>query len=145
MFRFVIALLSLAFSLSAFAEPAAKPAAEKAEVFFVNLKDGQEVASPVKVKFGLKGKAIRPALQDVTDKTSGHHHLIIDGGPVPAGQPVITDDKHIHYGKGQTEADITLAPGEHTLTLQFADGAHLSYGEAMSATVKVKVKGPKRD
>lgn len=143
--RFVIAPLALVLSLSAFAEPAAKPAAEKAEVFFVNLKDGQEVASPVKVKFGLKGRKIRPALEDVTDKTSGHHHLIIDGGPVPAGQPVITDDKHIHYGKGQTEAEITLPPGEHTLTLQFADGAHLSYGEAMSATVKVKVKGPKRD
>jgi hypothetical protein len=35
-----------------------------------------------------------------------------------------------------------LAPGEHTLTLQFADGAHMSYGPTLASTIKVKVLAP---
>ena len=38
------------------------------------------------------------------------------------------DEKNIYFGKGQTNFEITLEPGEHTLTLQFADGFHQSYG-----------------
>ena len=70
---------------------------------------------------------------------SGHHHLIVDGRPVPPGQPVPFDDKDLHFGKGQTEAQITLPPGRHTLTLQFADGGHRSYGPKWSATITVNV------
>ncbi|MBM4291927.1 MAG: DUF4399 domain-containing protein, partial [Deltaproteobacteria bacterium] len=44
-----------------------------------------------------------------------------------------------HFGKGQTETEVTLEPGEHTLTMQLADGAHISYGESLSATLKVVV------
>jgi hypothetical protein len=71
---------------------------------------------------------------------TGHHHLIIDGAAVPKGTVVPADDTHIHYGKGQTEADVKLPPGDHTLTMQFADGAHRSYGPEMSSTIKVHVK-----
>jgi len=34
------------------------------------------------------------------------------------------DDTHLHFGKGQTEASIVLAPGKHKLTLQFANALH---------------------
>ena len=108
-------------------------------VFFVAPTDGATVTNPVVVKFGVEGMAIKPA-GDMTSNT-GHHHLIIDGDPIPAGQVVPTDDTHLHFGKGQTETTVNLTPGDHTLTMQFANGAHQSYGPAMSQTIKVHVKG----
>ncbi|WP_174554615.1 DUF4399 domain-containing protein [Pandoraea norimbergensis] len=114
-------------------------AAPGARVFFVAPKDGATVTNPVVVKFGVEGMAIKPA-GDMSPNT-GHHHLIIDGDPVPAGQVVPTDDSHLHFGKGQTETTVNLTPGDHVLTMQFANGAHQSYGPAMSQTIKVHVKG----
>ncbi|MET3140243.1 hypothetical protein AAKU61_004632 [Undibacterium sp. GrIS 1.2] len=105
--------------------------------FFEAPSDNAEVTSPFKVKFGLEGMKIAP-LGDMTAKT-GHHHLIIDGGAVPAGTSVPMDATHIHYGKGQTETELTLPPGKHTLTLQFGNGAHQSYGPEMSKTMTVTV------
>ena len=72
-------------------------------------------------------------------KTRGHHHLIIDGEPLPVGLVVPADDKNIHYGKAQTEAEIELSPGTHTLTMQFADAAHQSYGPRLAKTITVEV------
>ena len=81
--------------------------------------------------------AIHPA-GELVAKT-GHHHLIVDGAPIPAGKMVPVDAKHIHFGKGQTETVLKLTPGLHTLTLQFADGAHGSYGPNLSSTIQVTV------
>jgi hypothetical protein len=50
------------------------------------------------------------------------------------------DATHIHFGKGQEETELELEPGEYTLTLQFADGFHRSYGEKMSTTIKITVE-----
>jgi hypothetical protein len=71
---------------------------------------------------------------------TGHHHLLIDSAPMPKGQVIPVSDKSLHFGKGQTETDVTLPPGDHTLTLQFGDGAHRSYGPEMSQTITVHVK-----
>jgi hypothetical protein len=111
-----------------------------AKVFFITPKSGDYVSTKFRVKFGVKGMKIRPAGEDPLDQTSGHHHLIINGDFVPAKMVVPMDKKHIHYGKGQTEDQIVLTPGLHTLTLQFADGSHLSYGEDLSSTIKVIVR-----
>ncbi|HEY7041182.1 MAG TPA: DUF4399 domain-containing protein [Methylomirabilota bacterium] len=108
-------------------------------VFFKNLKDGAVVPRTFTVEFGVEGLRVRPAGEDPLDHSSGHHHLIIDGRPIPLGQPVPEDARDLHFGKGQTEARITLPPGRHTLTLQFADGAHLSYGPKWAATIAVNV------
>lgn len=115
-------------------------AIKKAKVFFISPKDGATVAKKFKVKMGVEGIKIRPAGEAPDEMTSGHHHLIIDGGPTPAGVPVPADAKNIHFGKGEGETELTLPPGDHTLTLQFADGAHRSFGDKMSATIKIKVK-----
>lgn len=122
------------------AEPAPVPAAVPAgaKVQFVEPADGAKVKSPLTVKFAVEGMTIRPAGEIVPD--TGHHHLVIDGGPVPAGTVVPMDATHLHFGKGQTETTVELAPGAHELTMQFADGAHVSYGEPMSATVTVTVE-----
>jgi hypothetical protein len=111
-----------------------------AKVSFVEPKDGASVTNPIKVKMAVEGMKIRPAGEDANDKTSGHHHIIVDGGPIAQGQAIPADATHLHFGKGQTETELKLTPGEHTLTLQFADGAHRSYGEKMSSTIHVKVK-----
>jgi hypothetical protein len=107
------------------------------KVYFVEPKDGATVQSPVHVVFGVDGMKVAPA-GDMTAGT-GHHHLIIDGQPVPTGQVVPADATHIHFGKGQTETDVPLTPGKHTLTMQFADGLHRSYGPEMSSTITVTV------
>jgi hypothetical protein len=116
--------------------PLTAAAAEK--VFFIEPKDGATVTSPVKVRFGLEGMKIG-TLGDLTPG-HGHHHLIINGKPLAKGEVVPADKTHIHYGKGQTEAEVDLAPGTYTLTMQFADGAHRSYGPEMSATVNITVQ-----
>jgi hypothetical protein len=109
-------------------------------VVILEPKDGAVVSNPVKVKMGLHHLKLCEAGKETKDKKCGHHHLIVDGAAIPAGQVVPKDDTHLHYGKMQKEAELTLTPGKHTITLQFADSAHLSFGEKMSQTITVEVK-----
>ncbi|MEZ4871443.1 MAG: DUF4399 domain-containing protein [Bdellovibrionales bacterium] len=111
---------------------------DESRVFFSNLTDGQTVQSPLNVKFGVEGMEVKPAGQLI--EGTGHHHLIIDGEPIAAGKVIPNNDTYIHFGGGQTETTVDLSKGEHTLMLQFADGAHRSYGEKMRASIKVIVK-----
>jgi hypothetical protein len=107
-------------------------------VFFVQPKDGATVTSPVHVVFGVEGMSVAPA--GSTDPDKGHHHLLIDQGPMQKGLVIPADEKSLHFGKGQTEADVKLTPGDHKLTMQFGDGSHRSYGPEMSQTITVHVK-----
>ncbi len=107
-------------------------------VDFVDLKDGDVVASPFKVKFAVTGMTVSPAGD--TSINTGHHHLLINAEGVAAGQVVPADERHIHFGKGQTETLVTLPSGQYTLTLQFANGLHQSYGEMMRKSIHVTVK-----
>jgi hypothetical protein len=111
---------------------------EGAYVFFKNLRDGDRVSSPVKLEFGIEGMEVVPA--GPITKGTGHHHIIINGQYTPTGGVIPADDVNIHYGQGQTEAEIDLAPGEYLLTMQFANGIHESYGEQMSSTIKIIVE-----
>jgi len=111
-----------------------------AGVYFANLKEGAVVTSPFVVQFGLQGKQIGP-LGDMNPEL-GHHHLIINGPATPSGEAVPADATHLHFGKGQTQTELNLSPGDYTLTLQFGNGAHLSYGSAWSQTIHVHVKAP---
>jgi len=56
--------------------PAQTPSPNGAKVYFINLKDGQEVTSPFLVQFGLSGMGVAPA--GVEKPNTGHHHLLID-------------------------------------------------------------------
>lgn len=42
-------------------------------------------------------------------------------------KPVPADEHHKHFGKGQTEVQLKLAPGKHTLQLLLADFAHIPH------------------
>ena len=112
--------------------------AEERKVFFENLKNGDVLGSPFVVKMGVKGVVVKPLAAPVDGE--GHHHLIINGSAIEKGVAVPVDERHIHFGKGQTESSVELKPGEYTLTLQFANGIHQSYGPELSDTVKVTVK-----
>ena len=100
--------------------------------------DGATVSSPFKVRFGIKGMTVAEA-GDILPN-SGHHHLLINQAPIAKGESVPFSEQHLHFGKGQTEADVKLAPGVYRLTAQFANGAHQSYGAPMSRTITVTVK-----
>ncbi len=111
---------------------------EGSKVFFKNLKDGATVSSPLKIEMGTEVIKIDTAGPVVVG--SGHHHLLVDVKDAMAEGTVIPKDSvHIHFGKGQTETELPLTPGKHTLTLQFADGLHRSYGSKLSTTITVNV------
>ncbi len=113
---------------------------DHAKVFFVNLKDGQVISTKFKVQMGIEGMKLRNASDDINDKMTGHHHILVNHEAIPKDQAIPADETHIHFGKSQTEAELTLKPGKYKLTLQLADGAHRSYGPELSSTVKVEVK-----
>lgn len=119
-------------------EPAPAPEPAAMRVFFVEPADGATVTSPVKVVMGVEGMEVKPAGELV--EGTGHHHIIIDAMPGAKGEVVPADDTHLHFGQGQTEAELTLKPGEHTLYMQFADGMHQSYGEEMRAKITITVE-----
>lgn len=94
------------------------------QVFFVTPADGDTVTSPVRVVMGTEGVRIVPA--GTMEEGTGHLHILIDTDFVPAGQVIPTDSLHLHFGQGQLETELELAPGTHTLRLQLADGAHIA-------------------
>ncbi|HTD30982.1 MAG TPA: DUF4399 domain-containing protein [Steroidobacteraceae bacterium] len=102
------------------------PSPAGAEVYIIAPKDGAKVHAPVLVQFGLKGMGIAPA--GVKFDNTGHHHLLIDTDP-PAdlSAPLPATDKIVHFGKGQTESTLNLAPGKHTLQLLLADQSHIPH------------------
>ncbi len=109
-----------------------------AKVYFKNLKNGQTVTSPFKVEMGADNIAVDTI--GAVKPASGHHHILIGLDSIPAGVVVPKDSTHLHFGNAQKEAMLTLAPGKHKISLQFADGIHRSYGSKLSATITVNVK-----
>jgi hypothetical protein len=117
------------------------PAPVDAKVYFIDLKDGDTVTSPVTIRFGLSGMGVAPAGTQAPN--SGHHHLIIDdkieGEALNAAIPM--DEKHLHFGKGQTEAVVTLPKGQHTLQLVVGDWTHIPHNPpVMSERIAVNVE-----
>jgi hypothetical protein len=119
---------------------AATPAPKGAEVFIVSPEDGATVSETFTVKFGVKDIALAPA-GDMT-KNTGHHHLLIDVDKLPAeGAPIPNDANHMHFGKAQTQAEIKLAPGKHTLQLELGDSGHMPFDPPLvSKKITVNVK-----
>ena len=119
---------------------AATPAPKGAEVFIVSPEDGATVPETFTVKFGVKDVSLAPA-GDVT-KNTGHHHLLIDVDKLPgAGAPIPLDANHMHFGKAQTQAEIKLAPGKHTLQLELGDSGHMPFDPPIvSKKITVNVK-----
>ncbi len=88
--------------------------------------NGAVVSNPFTVQFGLIGMGVAPA--GVRHENTGHHHLLIDLDALPDFNAAIpADDNHRHFGGGQTQVTLDLAPGEHTLQLLLADWQHVPH------------------
>lgn len=111
-----------------------------ARAYIISPADGATVGRDVTVRFGLAGMGVAPA--GVGKKDTGHHHLLIDVATLPsAGQPIPNDEHHKHFGGGQTETVLHLAPGTHTLQLELGDANHVPFDPPVTSkkiTIHVK-------
>ena len=126
------------------------------ELYFKSPQDGfKSKAKEFKVEFGSKNILISPAgvkVEKVKECfVSGHHHLIINGAydvldnkkqPIPYGKNIL------HFGGGQTEANLSLPPGKYSLQLVLGDHEHVpvesfkkseSYDVVMSEKISIEV------
>ena len=102
-----------------------RPAPAGASAYIIAPADGATVTSPVRVLFGLRGAGVVPA--GIERDAAGHHHLLVDT-PLPnLDLPIPSDDNHRHFGAGQTETELELAPGSHTLQLLLGDERHIPH------------------
>ena len=112
-----------------------------AQVSFIQPADGQVFDSAeVKVVFGIEGMLVAPAGTDTPN--SGHHHLLINVQEMPdMTMPLPASENIVHFGKGQTETTLTLAPGTHRLQLLLGNYAHIPHNPpVMSEVIEITVK-----
>jgi hypothetical protein len=123
---FVAAAVAL-FLLSdvAFAERTAAPL--KHYLYIGWPQDGTVIAAgkPFRVWFGLRDMGVAP--KGVTFPNTGHHHLLIDTELPAFDQEIPSDRNHLHFGAGETETTLELAPGKHTLQLLMGDSRHVPH------------------
>ncbi len=125
------------------------PSSEGAMVEFASLKEGDVVLPTFAVKFMLSGMGIAPAGSKIDN--TGHHHLLIDVTEMPdMDRPLPATDRIRHFGKGQTETELTLPEGEHTLQLLFADYSHTPHqppvmSDKTTITVSADAPPPKKE
>ena len=126
--KLFLRILLILFSINAFSE----------KVYFINLKDGDELKSPFLIQFGLSGKGIAPAGIDVDN--TGHHHLLINVDEVNYSMPIPSSKQHLHFGLGQTETILSLPPGKHKLQLILGDKYHVPHDPPLvSEIVEINV------
>ncbi|MDX2144100.1 MAG: DUF4399 domain-containing protein [Rhodospirillaceae bacterium] len=128
----IIAAMTMTLAGSAWAQSQqaseGAPAPAGAKAYFISPKDGDTVTSPFLAQFGLKGMGIAPA--GVEFENTGHHHVLVDREAVNASSPMMKEYMQLelpdllHFGKGQSEAMITLPPGKHTLQMVLGDTDH---------------------
>ncbi len=102
------------------------PAPDDARLYLIEPANGATVAQTFTVKFGLSGMGVAPA--GVDSPHTGHHHLLIDLDQLPdLNQPLPASDNIRHFGKGQTETEVTLPAGKHTLQLLLGNHLHIPH------------------
>jgi Domain of unknown function (DUF4399) len=133
-----VAALAVA-ATTAVAQDFRSPAPAGAKVYFLEPKDGAEVTGPVVVKMGLVGMGVAPA--GVEKKDTGHHHILVNQKVADPMGPLPADDKHRHFGNGQTETSLTLPAGKHTLQLVLGDHNHIPHNPmVVSDVITITVK-----
>ena len=136
----ISALLFLLTPATAIAADLVSHASEDARAYIVEPADGATVPQTFTVKFGLSGMDLAPA--GVDRENTGHHHLLIDKPELPnLNTSLPASDRVRHFGKAQTETDLTLEPGEHTLQLVLGNYLHVPHdrpviSEPISITVE---------
>ncbi|MEM7533512.1 MAG: DUF4399 domain-containing protein [Chloroflexota bacterium] len=107
-------------------------------VGFVMPADGAVVPETFDVQMTAAGLFVDPA-GDIVEN-SGHFHILVNTDFIPAGEVIPNDEQHLHFGGAQTMTTLTLEPGEYTLRLQLANGAHIALdGEQYRAEIQISV------
>ena len=112
----------LSFSLQALE---LSPSASNASVYFISPSDGESISEKVTIRFGLENFGVAPA--GIQIMHTGHHHLIIDADLPPLNLPIPADKNYVHFGKAQTEVELVLSKGTHTLQLLLGDFRHVPH------------------
>ena len=110
------------------------PAPAGAEAYIQSPANGAVVTSPVTVRFGLRGIGVAPA--GVQLPNTGHHHVLIDvsEADMPSFDlPLPATDQVVHFGLGQTETELELEPGQHTLQLVLGDYLHTPHSPPVTS------------
>ena len=134
------ATLSTSFAHNDKAKQIVKPstAPENANVYIISPIDGATVAETFTIEFGLQGMDVSPA--GIAKQNTGHHHLLVDGKKLPAFDKPMGSEVQ-HFGGGQTQTEVTLAKGEHTLQLILGDHQHKPHSPAVvSKKITITVK-----
>jgi Domain of unknown function (DUF4399) len=109
---------------AALADPT--PAPEHVRLYLIWPQDGAKIKGTFWCRFGLRNMGIAPA--GVKRPDTGHHHLFVDvTEPLDPGAPIPSNKHHLHFGAGQTEAQLDLPPGPHTLQLVLGDSEHVPF------------------
>jgi hypothetical protein len=128
-FATIALLAGLVFASSAHSQPAETggptPSPPGAKAEFIDLKDGALIAPKTTIHFGLHGMGVAPA--GTKKANTGHFHLLIDTDLPPLDKPIPNDENHLHFGGGQTEVELSLPPGPHTLQLLMGDADHIPH------------------
>ena len=101
------------------------PSPSNASVYFISPADEESISGKVRVRFGLENFGVAPA--GIQVENTGHHHLIIDADLPSLNLPIPADDNYVHFGKGQTEVELELSKGTHTLQLLLGDFRHIPH------------------
>jgi len=111
-----------------------------ATLYIIEPIDGTTVSKTFKVIFGLSGMGVAPAGTNI--ENTGHHHILIDMDKLPdLTKPLPATDQIRHFGGGQTETELTLAPGEHTLQILLGNYAHVPHDKpVISEKITITVK-----
>lgn len=122
---------------TAYAEMPRTKSPKNADVYIISPASGATVSKKFVIKFGLRGMGVAPA--GTAKAKTGHHHLIVDGKLPNFKMPMGKSVKH--FGGGQTEVELTLAKGEHTLQLIMGDKSHVPHNPpVVSKVIKVTVR-----
>ena len=111
---------------------------EGAKAYIISPQNGDTVGQSFTVKFGLQGMGVAPAGHDKAN--TGHHHLLVDAKELPDLSKPLGKDV-MHFGGGQTEKQLELAPGEHTLQLILGNHLHIPHNPpVVSEKITITVK-----
>lgn len=134
-------LVLVAAGTSSLVAQAAAPApqAPAPEIFFRAPADGAALPQTFPVVFGLRNYGVAPA--GLPYPRTGHFHILINVEPPAPGVVIPADSLHRHYGAGQIETALTLAPGRYTLRLVLADHEHKVIGPQLtSRPIRITVR-----
>ena len=136
----LIALSAVLICLTFAAHAQGRPAPKDALLYFVWPQNGATIKGGFWCRFGLRNMGVTHAGDDF--QNTGHHHLLIDvSEALDPNEPIPQDKSHLHFGSGQTETRIELAPGKHTLQLVLGDAKHYPFSPPIvSDKISVRIK-----